>query len=159
MPYVYSPRVAVIDNTPTYTYSQLPDYSYGNDYYMSQGSYSGLDAALDDIKNAWINAQPDLLLQHIDTSTQIAIYLDNNYAYSLSGSDYRDMVRDAVGHIQTISFNFNNVEMRSDGAYTATGTHEYYDADNNRKVVSVSFTLSQTGGKWVIVSAGSSEST
>jgi len=156
MPYVYSPRVAVVD-VPTYTYSAVPDYSYGTGYYMSQGSYSGLDAALNDIKNAWISDQPYLMIQHIDTGTQIAIYLDNNYAYSLPGSDYRDMVRDAVGHIRTISFNFNNVEMRSDGAYTATGTHEFYDTNNNRKVAAVSFTLAQTGGRWVIVSAGSSE--
>jgi len=155
MPYVYAPRVAVVD-VPTYTYSPLPDYSYGNGYYLSQGAYSGLDAALDDIKNAWINKRPDLMLGHIDTGAQIAVYLDNNYAYSLPGSDYTDMVRDAIGHIQTIGFNFTNVERRSDGAYAATGTHEFLDANNNRKAASISFTLAQTGGKWVIVSAGSS---
>ena len=126
---------------------------------LSQGAYSGLDAALNDIKNAWMTKQPDLMLGHIDTGAQITIYLDNNYAYSLPGSDYSDMVRDAIGHIQTISFNFTNVEMRSDGAYTATGTHEFVDANNNHRVASISFTLTQTGGKWVIVAAGSSQGT
>ncbi len=157
MPYVYSPRVIVVDNTPAYSYTSLPNYSYGDGYYLSRGAYGGLRNALDDITNAWVKGQSDLMLRHIDTGMQIAIYLDNNYAYSLSGSDYRDMVRDAIKHIQTISFSIDNVEKRSDGAFTATGTHEFYDANNKHKVVYVSFTLTQRGSKWLIVSAGSSE--
>lgn len=156
MPYVYAPRVVVVEQ-PVYTYSAVPDYSYGTGYYLSPGAYSGLDAALDDIRNGWINGQPDLILAHVDAGAQIPIYLDGNYAYSLSGADYRDMVRDAAGHIRTVSFVFNNVERRSDGAYTATGTHDFYDANNNHKVVNVSYTLTQQGGNWVIVAAGSSE--
>lgn len=155
MPYVYAPRVVVAD-VPDYTYSDVPDYSYGNDYYLSQGNYSGLNAALDDIRNAFVNNQPDLIRQHLDANTQIAVSLDNNYAYSLPGSDYSAMVRDAIGHVRTVSFTLDNVQQRSDGAYTATGTHDFYDINNNHKVVNVSFTLAQQGGKWVIVAVGSS---
>ena len=36
MPYVYAPRVVVVD-TPVYTYSPAPDYSYGNGYYIEPG--------------------------------------------------------------------------------------------------------------------------
>ena len=147
----------MVTDVPSYTYTQVPDYSYGNDYYLSQGSYSGLDAALDDIKNGWQSGQADPILKHINTGTQIAIYLDNSYAYSLPGSDYSAMVRDAVGHIRTVSFTIDNVQQRSDGAYTATGTHDFYDVNNNHKVTNVSFTLALQGGKWVIVTAGSSE--
>lgn len=156
LPYVYAPRAVVVD-VPVYTYREVPDYSYGSGYYLSQGSYSGLDAAMADIRNGWINGDPNLLLKHIGAGTQVAIYLDNNYAYSLSGSDYRDMVSDAVRNIRTINFTINNVEQRSDGAYTVTATHEFYDVNNQRKVVDVDYTLAQQGGSWVITSAGSDE--
>lgn len=154
-PYVYAPRV-VVEEVPTYTYVPVPAYQYGG-YYMGQGEYSGLDAALNDIQTAWTQGQPDLMLKHIDSSTQIAIYLDGNYSYSMQGSDYANMVRDAIGHIRTISLTFDNVEQRSDGAYTATGVHRFYDLDGTQKSVDVSFTLAQQGGRWVIVSAGSTE--
>ncbi len=156
-PYVYAPRVVVAD-VPNYTYTPVSAYDYGNGYYMSQGAYSGLDAALNDIRTAWTNGRADLLLQHVDANTQIAIYLDGNYAYSLPGSDYSNMVRDAVGRVRTISLTFDNVEQRSDGAYTATGVHQFYDLNGNQKSATVSFTLAQQGGRWVIVAAGSTGS-
>jgi hypothetical protein len=157
MPYVYAPRVVVVE-VPRYTYVSVPDYSYGNNYYLAQGAYSGLNAALDDIRNGWIANKPDLILKYINAGTQVAIYLDNNYAYSLSGSDYKNMVSDAIKHINTVSFTIDKVEQRSDGAYTATGTHDFYDINNNHKVVNVSYTLAQQGGNWTIIAAGSSES-
>ena len=155
-PYVYAPRVVVIQ-VPAYTYVSARNYSYGNGYYLSRGSYSGFDAALRDIRSAWVNDREDLLLKHINSGTQIDIYLDNNYSYSLPGSDYSDMVQDAIGHIRTVSFTLDRVEQRSDGAYTATGIHDFYDANDDHKVVTVSFTLSLSNGRWVIIAAGSSE--
>ena len=155
-PYVYAPRVVVAD-VPAYSYTPAPDYSYGSGYYLSPGSYNGLDAALSDIRNAWVNGRADLMLKYINANTQIAIYLDNDYSYSLPGSDYSSMVRDAIGHIRTVNLTFDKVEQRSDGAYTASGTHEFYDANNNHKVVNVSFTLAQSNGAWVLVAAGSSD--
>ena len=141
---------------PTYTYVQVPAYDYGNGYYMSQGQYTGLDAALADIRNAWINGRADLMLAHIDGGAQIAIYLDGNYAYSIPGGDYSSMVRDAIARVRTIGLTFDSVERRSDGAYTAAGTHQFYDVNGSERTVSISFTLAQSGGKWIIVAAGSS---
>lgn len=156
-PYVYAPRATVVD-VPDYSYTQVPAYDYGNGYYMSQGTVSGLDSAISDIRSAWTNGRADLMLQHVDANTNIAIYLDSNYAYTLPGSDYSSMVRDAIGRIRTVSLTLDNVEQRSDGAYTVSGVHEFYDLNNNNKVVNVSFTLAQQGGRWVIVSAGSTNS-
>lgn len=153
-PYVYAPRVAVAD-VPDYSYTQVPDYTTG-DYYLAQGAYSGLNAALDDIRNGFLTGQPNLVLSHISAGTQVQIYLDRNYAYSLPGADYQKMVQDAVGHIKTSSFTFTNVEQRSDGAYTATGTQVFTDVKGVQKTVQVSFTLAQSGNDWVIVAAGSS---
>ncbi len=67
------------------------------------------------------------------------------------------MVDDAIGHIRTVSFTFNNVERRSDGAYMASGIQEFYDVNNNLKKVNVSFTVALQNSNWVIVAAGSAE--
>ena len=142
---------------PVYTYSEVPAYSTGG-YYLSQGAYSGLNAALEDIRNAFLTGQPNLLLQHVDPNSQIQIYLDNNYAYSLPGADYQKMLTDAVSNVKTSSLTFTNVQQRSDGAYTATGTHTFTDVYGVQKTVEVEFTLAQSGGRWIIVAAGSSGS-
>jgi hypothetical protein len=143
---------------PVYTYYDVPAYDYGNGYYLSRGSYTGLDAAIDDIKTGWINGTGDLILRHVDDNTQIAIYLNGEYSYSISGADYANMIRDVAKNIRTAAFTVTGLEKRSDGAYTLLGTHDFYDSDNNHKVVSVSYTLALTGGRWVLVAAGSSES-
>lgn len=155
-PYVYAPRTQVVE-VPVYTYTEVPSYEYGNGYYLSPGQYSGLNAAVDDIKAAWTDGSTDLLQRHIDPNTQVAVYLNGAYLYSLSGTDYSNMVRDAMSHIRTVSFTTDKVEQRSDGAFTVDGTHQFYDVNNNLKTVSVSFTFSQMGNRWIIVAAGSSE--
>lgn len=151
-PYVYAPRVAVAD-VPAYTYSAVPD----SGYYLSPAYPAGLTAALDDIRNAFLTSQPNLLLRHINAGTQIQIFLDDNYAYSIPGSDYQTMVQDAVAHITTTSFTLDSVQRRSDGAYTASGTHVFTDPNGVQKTVRVAFSLAESAGNWIIVSAGSSQ--
>lgn len=154
-PYVTSSTV-VVASDPGYSYSAVPSYNYGNDYYLSQGSYTGYNAVMDDIKNAWLTNNSDLILRHVDPNAQIAIYSDGKYSYSLAGSDYENMVRDALGHIRTIDFNIYNVAQRSDGAYTVYAKHTFYDLNNNQKVAYVTYTIAQTNGGWAIVATGSS---
>lgn len=153
-PYVYAPRV-VVQDVPTYTYTPVPDY-YSGDYYLSQGAYTELNPALDDIRNAFVQNRPDLLLRHVNPSTQIQVYLDNSYAYSLPGSDYQKMVQDALSHIKTISFTLSGVDRRSDGAYVVNGIHVFTDARGVQKTVNVSYTLQGSGSSWIIVAVGSS---
>jgi len=156
-PYVYAPSVVVVPQ-PYYTYYDVPAYDYGNDYYMSPGAYTGLNAALDDIRNGWIGGNDDLILKHINPSTNVAIYLDGKYSYSVPGNDYSKMTRDALGAIKTVDLSFYKVQERSDGSYIAYGKHEFNDESNNRKVVYISYTLSKSNGNWLITAAGSSDS-
>lgn len=156
-PYVYAPSVVVVPE-PYYTYREVPAYNYDNAYYLSPGGYTGLNAALDDIRNGWTGGNDDLILKHIDPSTKVAIYLDGKYSYSVPGDDYTTMTRDAIGAIKTVDFSFYKVEARSDGAYTVYGKHEFNDENDNRKVVYISYTLSKTNGSWLITAAGSSDS-
>lgn len=152
-PYVYAPRTVIVQQ-PSYTYTPVP---YGSNYYLSQGNYTGLNAAINDIRNGWLNGNANQILRHVDTNQDIAVYLNGNYSYSLPGSDFQNMVKDAMSHIRTTGFTIDNLEQRSDGAYTVTGTHSFYDVNNNYKTVRVSYTLAPEGSNWVIVSAGSSE--
>ncbi len=69
------------------------------------------------------------------------------------------MVRDVTSHIRTVAFIVTGVDRRSDGAYTVVGTHQFYDANNNYKSVSVTYTLAASNGRWIIVAAGSTEPT
>lgn len=153
-PYVYSPSI-VVAQAPAYTYYDVPNYAYGNGYYLSPGSYSGLDQAVSDIRTAWTSGRADLMLNHIDSGTQIAVYLNGDYSYTLPGADYTNMVRDAIGHIKTTGFTVTGLEQRSDGAYVLLAKHEFYDVNNKLKSADVSFTLSPVGDRWVIVAVGS----
>jgi len=155
-PYVYAPSVVVVPQ-PDYTYYDVPNYYYDNSYYLSPGNYTGLNAALDDIRNGWIGGNADLILKHIAPSASVAIYLDGKYSYSVPGNDYTLMTRDAINHIKTVDLSFYKVETRSDSAYVAFGKHEFNDENNNRKVVYISYTLNNSNGNWLITAAGSSD--
>jgi hypothetical protein len=144
---------------PVYTYVEVP-YTYNpvtSDYYVEPALYPGLANALDDIRRAWATRNADLLLRHVDSARQVHIYLNGDYLYSVSGADYRAMVRDAMSRIRTVSFTLDDLERRSDGALTARGIHEFYDVDGDLKTVEASYTLQRFGGRWIIVAAESSE--
>ena len=74
LPYIYAPDVVVVTQ-PGYTYTPVPSSYYG-DYYLNPGARSGLGAAADDIKNAWITGNPDTLTAHLDPGATIAISLN-----------------------------------------------------------------------------------
>jgi hypothetical protein len=156
---VYAPRVRVV-TVPVYTYTHVPYYSYSpttQGYYLSGDVYPGLNAALGDLRRAWMTRNADLMLRHVSAGTQVAIYQNGEYLYTMSGQDYRAMVRDAMSRVRTTSFVLDNLERRSDGALTARGIHEFYDVDGSFRAVEVSYTLARVGGRWVIVAAGSTE--
>jgi hypothetical protein len=128
------------------------------DYYLTQPQQpAGLDAVTTDLTTGWTSNNVGLVIGHIDPNTQVAIYLNGNYLYSVSGTDYANMTRDAMKNIKTVSYTLDNMQQRSDGAYVLSGTHQFYDVNNNLKTVGVDFTVSPVGGKWIIVAAGSSE--
>ncbi len=151
LPYVYAPRVVIV-SVPTYSYEPVPF------YYVDQGPYIGLGYALDNIRSAWLNGDFSQMLPYIRSNRTVAIYLNGQYDYSLNGFDYREMTRDAIDHTRTVDFTFDRLERRSDGAFTAYGTQDFYDVDGNYRTIYVSYTLALSHGNWYIVAAGSSES-
>ncbi len=145
---------------PAYSYYPASDYDYGSGYsdgyYLSRNRYSGLHAALNDIRNAWMTDDSDPMARHIDPGARLAVYQDGKYSYSMSGKDYRGMTSDAMHHTDTSTFAIYKVEKRSDGAYIAFGKQQFNDVDNNHKVAFVSYTIIPRHGKWMMTAVGSS---
>ncbi len=137
---------------PVYTYTPIPVYET---YYLEQPRPSGLSQTIDDIRNAWLTGNDDLIRRHVDANGNVAVYLNGVYSYSIPGTDYWNMVRDAMSRTRTIKFVTTGLELRSDGAYELTGRHDFYDANNNVKSTEISYTLSPVGNAWIITGVGS----
>lgn len=152
LPYVYAPSVYTTPQ-PAYSYSNVSPYYYGGPAYTG-----GLSAALDDIKNGWMNKNSDLILSHIATDRSIPFYLNGNYSYTVEANDYANMTRDAITRVRTVDFSWYKLEQRSDGAYVAFARHQFYDINGNLKTAYVSYTLQQVDNTWIVVATGSSAS-
>ena len=151
MPYVQTTRIVVADY-PAIVY--VNDSSSG--YYLENYGREQLDNTLADIRSAWIDARFDLLQQHVNIDDKIAVFLDGQYNYSITGQDYLDMTHDAFEKMTTVSFVWNDVKKRTDGCYTAIAKHQYRDSDGNVKSVYVSYGLRKIGSEYHIIEAGSS---
>ncbi|MGC8862766.1 MAG: hypothetical protein ACP5R5_08320 [Armatimonadota bacterium] len=125
-------------------------------YYLVRSAASDLDRALSDIRNAWLNGRSDLIARHVRGGRRVAVFLDGRYDYSVKTDDYVEMTTDALSEIQTVSFTWQTVKQRVDGAYTAFGRHIYRDSDGTTKSIYVSYTLRRIGDEYFIEEVGSS---
>lgn len=135
-------------------------------YYLERNKTTGLDAALRDIRNAWVEGRADSITKHVGPEDNIAVLINGKYNYSIVGDDYLKMTADAVGQIYTTSFTWLETKERSNGDYTAFARHCYLDSSGGRrsyldssgvsKTVDVSYTLHKTGRDFCIVEVGSS---
>lgn len=154
-PYIEIVRVV---HTP-YTYVRYvgtPIY-IGGTYYRDDHRYTELDAALSDIRSAWISGRFDLIEEHVPRSGDIAILLDGRYDYSISTEDYLYMTRDAMAELETISFTWDKVRERSDGRVTGAAQHRFRE-NGYTKTVYVGYTLERIGGRYYITEVDSSSS-
>lgn len=158
-PYIPSARVIIV-RRPAVTYIEIPivikDRRSDEGYYLDDRAPSSIDAALSNIRRAWTNRYPDLLLRHVKTSTTIDVLIDGEYSYSLSSADYRDMTRDAIRTTRTIDFTFDSIRGRGDDRVIAYGRHRFYTLDSAIKTVYISYELERRGGEWVLTEVGSS---
>lgn len=152
-PYLRVTRISALSYTSV-SYVAAPIY-IDNVYYRNTG-YNYLDEALSDIRSGWISGRYDLVERHVRPDRTIAVLLDGQYDYSVSGDDYLAMTRDALGDIDTTSFVWNKVRERSDGALTAFGEHSFRSSGTIRTVY-VTYTLQRVGNSYYITEVGSSE--
>jgi hypothetical protein len=151
-PWIYPNRVyyAPMD----YVYWPTTPYRYYPSSYRLD--YAGAANAIEDIRQAWFQGKIDSLAYHLTDQLDIQVYLDGEYQYSTSTSDYYSQTVDAMATTDTVSLDFDNPIWISSAEVFYTGRHVFYDPDGNQQTVYVSYRLRNLGGQWYLVSIGSS---
>lgn len=152
-PYV---EVTTIQECPqeTIEFVSEPIYVSGSSY-VSSSRWDRIDEALADIRSAWISARFDLIKQHVQPASTMAVLTDGNYDYAISTDDYLSMTEDAMADLNTVSFVWNKVRERQDGTVMAFADHSYW-ANDRATTVYVSYTLKKVGSGYFITEVGSS---
>lgn len=131
-----------------------PIYVSGSSYvYTSR--WDKIDEAMADIRSAWIAGRFDLLQQHVQPQSSIAVLTDGQYDYAISSDDYLSMTQDALAELNTASFVWDKVQERKDGTVMAFAEHSYWSNDR-AKTIYVSYTLEKVGRDYFITEVGSS---
>ena len=155
---------------PAFVYIETPIYVGGvcegyptNGYYMQndQGAalanqVPGLQNAIDNIRKAFMESDIQPLVDLTDPNVKIAVFQRGKYEYSLGANDYLDLTRDALTHMDTISFTLDRVKKNGVGVYTVSGKQIYVDSNNQQYKVYVSYVLQRIDGHWIITQVGSS---
>jgi hypothetical protein len=160
-PYVTDSRVIVVARERYYyeipVVIQITN-TASSGYYLERPATDTIEAAIADIRLAWINRDSELLMRHVGTSGErVDVVLDGKYSYSLDSDDYAAMTRDAVNTTQTVGFTLESVRKRGE-LYVFYGKHEFYGVSGEWKVAYVSYVLEKRAGTWVITEVGSSMS-
>ena len=140
-----------------------------DDYYLNQREREdrdfdrilrnnrALNAAVNDITDAWKSRDIQLLARHTRPDSSIAVYLRGKYQYSLPGVDYLDMTRDAYRVSQTVRFRLDRIERKDGGVYLVSGRHSYRDKDDEERTVYVNYVLERgNDDEFYITQVGSS---
>jgi hypothetical protein len=144
---------------PRVVYVEVPVY-ITTPYYLERPSQPVVDdrqQLLSDIRHAWILRDPSLLERYIRPNSQIAIYLEGKYAYSLPAEDFLAITRDAIRAVKTEQLTFYRVSKRGEPQLVLRGEHRYIDeATGTLRVVYISYTFERVRNSWCLIEAGSS---
>jgi outer membrane biosynthesis protein TonB len=136
-----------------YIYS--PYYSYS---YRPPARITVLDRTLSDIVDAFKYTDPTRLSKYLPRGETVNIYLEGQYAYSMSTDDYYDITADLIYSVYTTDFRIVNVRRGEGNYYRVVARHDFIDPSNRRQTVWMTFTLREQSGYMVIVEAGTSSS-
>lgn len=126
-----------------------------DDYYLRRGAEESLSDALDDIRKAWLNGDAARLQARVAPDTGVRVSSNGQYRYTMTGAEFSTMLRSAMKRIDTVAFELDRPKSTERGRVTVTGKHTYLDRDKRRQTVSISYTLEQINGRWLITGAGS----
>jgi hypothetical protein len=154
--YIYSQDVVVVDRrSPRVVEIDDDDVDY---YYLSPSSKGSLKDAQEDLRQAWVLGDVDLILKHLRSDRKVDVFLRGKYSYSIEAEDYRDMTKDALETIRTVSFEWVRSDRRSDTEVALMARHTFEDKDGERRSVYVSYTLEKYHGSWWVTEVGSAQS-
>lgn len=128
------------------TYSQYSNYS----------SYNALDRALSDLVDAFKYSDATLLDKFLPRDSEVAIYIDGTYSYTMKSDDYYDVTADLIYSVYTTNFEIVQVQRARSGEYRIAARHDYKDVWNAQQTSWLTFTLERRGSSYVITEAGTS---
>jgi hypothetical protein len=131
----------------------IDDYNMINDPNLDQNQ-PGLNNALDELTETFQGGNIDGVVSLINPNLNVAVFMHNQYRYSLHADDYIDMTRDMLQSIQTVQFSLDYLHQRSPTVFCASGRHVYQDQNGNQRTVYVSFVLQDIGGLWTLTQVG-----
>ncbi len=112
-------------------YAWQRPYYYGNYDTWGRGRASEIDYAVDDIVNAFERADRRAVGRLVSSNSEVAIYVDGKYSYTLNANDFYDMFLDATQNVKTTRYAILRVETGHDeGGHDivrVTARHEYED--------------------------------
>ncbi|NUQ71415.1 MAG: hypothetical protein HUU17_11425, partial [Chthonomonadales bacterium] len=154
--YVRPPRVVYIE-VPIYVDGYYRGYR-DSDYYLNRTTWwsddrsieAGVRNAVEDLEDAFRYSDITRLTQLADPTTDIAIFTQGRYQYSVRSNDYLDMTRDFMVNSDTVRFDVFNVRRRSNGVYNLSAKHVYRDREGGTSAVYLSFVLERVRGYWTI---------
>ncbi|MFB3880890.1 MAG: hypothetical protein ACE149_06485 [Armatimonadota bacterium] len=143
-----------------------PDRVYYNpyDYVYSPAAYSprlyldsdGQQRAINDIRHAWIESDPSLLLSHLTNQVDVRIYFNGQYSYTSSTDDYYAMTVDTMSTTRTAAMDFDNPIWISSNEVFYAGHQVFADPDGAQHDLYISYRLRKLGSDWYVVAFGSS---
>lgn len=152
-PYIYGNRVLFVEpyfHRRNFTHITILMNPRDN-YYYSDPARRELDDTLEDIEVAWEEKDIERFTQYVRQGSSIAIFIEDEYAYSLDWRDYVDMTRDAMMNIDTTSFDFDKVVRRQEtGEVTAFAKHRFRNWDGSTETIYISYTFERISGNWYI---------
>lgn len=140
---------------PRRVYYEPNDYIYRGSYYGSL-DYRGMEQAISDINDAWINGDIGLINNHLTSKVDIRISFNGKYSYTASADDYYAMTTDAMANMASCSVSFNRPAWISSYEIFVTGRQVFVDPDNEEHILYLSYRLRKLGYDWYIVAFGSS---
>jgi hypothetical protein len=113
-----------------------------------------LDRAISDLNTIWNTQDIHFLARHVRQGATVAVYLQGEYFYSLTGGDYLNMTRDALYATRTVSFTLDKVQRKGPTIYTVSGRHIYTDREGASHTVLVSYVLAKVEDDYYLSQVG-----
>ena len=136
-----------------YVYVPTTPYRY---YTGSSVDGTAANRTIEDVRRAWFDSEISNLAYHLTDQVDIRIYFDGEYEYSTTTEDYYAMTVDAMATTYTVAMDFDRPIWLSTHEFFVTGRHVFYDPNDVRQVVYVSYRFRNLGGEWFLVAVGSS---
>ncbi len=149
--------------TPGWIYPSQGYYSPGayDSFGESYGNYSldrrGAEAAIEDVRRAWLEDDMDRLAAHLSDQYDVQVSLDGQYQYTTSDKDYYAMTLDTLSTTRTTSMSFGDPTWLAPDQVVYTGQQVFTDPDGESHTLYVSYRLQQADeGTWYIIGYDSS---